>query len=204
MAKVEAVPSISDVVSSSERSGEYVAATVGHLRAQLYSRALFLTQQRDAADDLVQEVCERALRAGERFQVGTNLTAWLNRIMRNLFVDEYREQRKFVRDFDWERSELAAPPDEREDTLYDRFSHDDLIEGLEALRPRDRQILELALLEHRSYKQLAAQFGVCPQTVGTRIHRAKKHLKAHLLGHGASRGKRTPRQVARQAELDFD
>jgi RNA polymerase sigma-70 factor (ECF subfamily) len=181
MTKVEAVSRISEEVSPPERSREYVAATVGRLRAQLYARALFLTQQREAADDLVQEVCERALRAGERFQVGTNLTAWLNRIMHNLFVDEYRARRKFVREFDWERSEIAAAPDEHEETLYDRFSYDDLLEGLGALRPRDRQILELALLEHHSYKQLAAQLGVCTQTVATRIHRAKKHLKAHLV-----------------------
>src|SRR5687767_12051337 len=62
------------------------------LYRQLQGRALFLTQNREAANELVQGVCERALRKQSMFAPGTNLEAWLRRVMRNLYIDELRRR----------------------------------------------------------------------------------------------------------------
>src|SRR3954471_2977740 len=70
-------------------AAEFTAELAG-LRRALYQRALFLTQDRAAADDLVQATVERALVARDRYRSGTNLRAWVFLMMRNLFIDGRR------------------------------------------------------------------------------------------------------------------
>ena len=80
----EVAPSV-----GSDSADDFATELVG-LRRTLYQRALFLTQDRNAAEDLAQATMERALVSRARFQSGTNLRAWLLLMMRNLFIDGRR------------------------------------------------------------------------------------------------------------------
>jgi RNA polymerase sigma-70 factor (ECF subfamily) len=146
------------------------------LRSDLYKRALSLTHERATAEDLVQDVIERALRARERFKDGTNLLAWLSTIQRNIFIDDYRQSRMVSSDVEpaWQATEPECKP-------LDVLSMHDLTEATETLADDDRRILELAHREDLSYRQIAAILGVLPSTVGTRLFRVRQKLRPALL-----------------------
>src|SRR6187551_3979931 len=84
-----ATPPPAPVPSHAADTADFTTALLS-LRRILYQRALFLTQDRAAADDLAQATVERALVSRERFRLGTNLRGWLLLMMRNLFIDDRR------------------------------------------------------------------------------------------------------------------
>ena len=115
---------------------ESLVDALTRLYPRMHARALFLTQQPHAADDLVQQVCERALRAQASFKRGTDAAAWLYRVMRNLFIDERRSRRHIVE----LREEPAAVPGE-ELAAHDLLTLDDVRQAMTTLRPLEREIL---------------------------------------------------------------
>lgn len=159
-------------------AAESVMVALEGMLDQLYTRALMLTQQRDAADDLVQKVCERALRAQDSYQAGTNLAAWLNRLMRNLFIDDYRSQRAFVCLQDEPAAAPAPQPDEW--TPHDVLTRSDVLEGISALPPKYQEVLRLAYFEELSYREIADRLGISAKTAGTRLFRGRSRLRRPL------------------------
>jgi RNA polymerase sigma-70 factor (ECF subfamily) len=156
---------------------ESIGVEIAKLYRQLYARALFLTQNADAANDLVQQVCERGLRMHRTFRPETNLAALLKRILRNLFVDQYRSQRWQV---PWEgETEDCAATEERL-TPVDLLTFNDAHEGIGRMRPRDRDVLRLAYIDGLTYQEIAHRIGLSPKTVGTRLFRAKAKLREDL------------------------
>ena len=147
------------------------------LYSQLQGRALSLTQNREAANDLVQGVCERALRKQSMFVPGTNLEGWLRRVMRNLFIDELRRRRLSVR-LPCER-QTEAPDDQRTRPL-DLLAWEDVVAGIQDLAGDDREVLELAYLRGVAYRDIATRLQVNPRTVNTRVFRAKARLRQRL------------------------
>jgi RNA polymerase sigma-70 factor (ECF subfamily) len=161
--------------ASADLHAEFTAALT-RVQPQLRTRAQFLTQDPDEAEDLVQNVCERALRSRDRFQAGTNLHAWLACIMRNLFVDGYRTRRCHVTLTDQQVPRYEPPPPSPIETL----SAIDVRAAMASLRAEDRTILDLALFQGRSYQEIALTLGLRCNTTGTRIHRARNRLKRAL------------------------
>jgi RNA polymerase sigma-70 factor (ECF subfamily) len=151
---------------------------LARLRGSLYSRALFLAQDPALADDLVQEVLERALLARDRFQHGTHLRAWLCSIMRNLHIDGRRRALTRMR-LDRQAEADRIPADGPLGPL-DLISRSDVIAAMETLEPPQREVFKLACLEGLSYQQVAARLGVPANTVGTRLLRAKRRLRRVL------------------------
>ena len=135
-------------------------------RRSLLAYANMLSGDRAAADDLVQDTFERALRAGARFQAGTNLPAWLRRIMKNLFTDRCRERRRYV---DIDESELMSLPSKA--PVNDAGDGD---HPTEALRARD-------LVQRRNYQTIAGMLNIPVSTVGTRLWRARVRLREVLV-----------------------
>lgn len=170
----------SAAVRAAEPSAEEsIPAVLERMRGRLYARALFLTQNREAANDLFQQLCERALRAKASFQQGSNPGAWLYRIMRNLFLDEYRSQRTLLplQGHEVPASETAGADDP---TPFDLLTYEDVIDSLSLLPPKDRTILQLAWFEGLSYRAMAARIGLASRTAGSRIFRAKARLRRLL------------------------
>jgi RNA polymerase sigma-70 factor, ECF subfamily len=162
---------------SIDNTADTFADTLARLRGPLFARALFLTQNRHAADDLVQQVYEKALLGRASFQPGTNLPAWLKRIMQNLFVDHHRKN-KFWNSM---AGDIAAEePAEEMWSVSLVLSLEDVVECMREMDADDRQILQLAHFEMRSYKEIAVQMGLHPQTAGTRLFRARARLRRRL------------------------
>lgn len=163
----------------------------------LYGGALRLTRNEADAHDLVQETYLRAYRAWNSFEEGTNLKAWLYRIMTNLFITSYRSR---------QHSEVLLPADEAEtfdlyeaqsqggaqasaETLFlDQLVDVDVKKALEGLREEFRMVVLLADLEGFSYKEIAEMLDIPIGTVMSRLHRGRKSLQKSLWGLASERG----------------
>ena len=154
-----------------------IPGEIESLYAELRARARFLTQDREGAEDLVQQVCERALRASAHLRPGTNLVAWMKRVMRNLFIDEYRSRRFWV---PLQVDAEARPSEEKTPGPIDLLRTADVEAALLSMRASDRAILQAALFDHASYENLSKQFGLTTKTVGTRLFRARAKLRQRL------------------------
>ena len=150
------------------------------LRKFLYRRALLLTQDSSAAEDLVQAALEKALVALGTFEPGTNLRAWLSRIMRNRFFDDNRHaavERRLARAFEAEEGQTSPASSPGPADVLDM---EDVVACLAELPPRDREVFELFYLRHLSYREIAARQGAPCATIGVRILRSKRRLRAIL------------------------
>jgi len=122
----------------------------------------------------------RAFSAG-----GTNLRAWLNRIMRNLFIDGYR--RRLADPGERCSRETALAPEPEAPGPADLLSMTDVEVALRSLPAIDQEIFRLAHIEHLPYQELSRRFGLPMNTVGTRLCRARKKLRRLLIRLHASR-----------------
>jgi RNA polymerase sigma-70 factor (ECF subfamily) len=153
------------------------AAALAALRRALYQRALFLTQDRAAADDLVQATMERALIARARYQSGTNLRAWLLLVMRNLFIDGRRRAAFQAGEVD---EEWAPPLPDTLPSPLDLLSVDDVARAAAQLCREHREIFKLAYVDHLSYREIAARLGITSNATGGRLLRARTRLRVLL------------------------
>jgi RNA polymerase sigma-70 factor, ECF subfamily len=148
---------------------------------QLYNFAHWLTQDRDDAEDLVQETFAKALRGFSSYQQGTNFRAWMYRILRNAFLSS-RTGRKAMMTVPLEQDEdgpVVAAVDTKtpEAILIDRSDQHFLQESLDELPLNFREILLLCEVEEMSYQEIAETLGVPIGTVMSRLSRARRALR---------------------------
>ncbi|MDP9020971.1 MAG: sigma-70 family RNA polymerase sigma factor [Actinomycetota bacterium] len=158
----------------------------------LYSAALRMTRNPADAEDLVQETYLRAYRGFGGFREGTNLKAWLYRILTNTFINRYRKQQRRpdesslddVEDFFLYRRlgglEGARAGRSAEDELLDLFGESEVKDALESLPEQFRLAVLLADVEGFSYKEIAEILDVPVGTVMSRLHRGRKGLQKRL------------------------
>jgi RNA polymerase sigma-70 factor, ECF subfamily len=151
----------------------------------LYPAALRMTRNAPDAEDLVQETFAKALAASGRFQPGTNLNAWLRRIMTNTFISGYRKKRaepQFVTGEVAGAQLLCAqsPGGSAEDQVVGRLLDPDVIAALRQLPDRHRVVVYLADLEGLGYRQISALTGIPLGSVKSCLHRARYRLRASL------------------------
>lgn len=149
------------------------------LRRTLYQRALFLTQDRTAADDLAQATMERALASRDRFQSGTNLRAWLLLMMRNLFIDG-RRRAVFQVTGNGVDDEAAASGPDAPLSPVDLLSSADVAEAASLLGQEQREIFTLAYVDHLSYREIAGRLGISPNATGGRLFRVRSRIRRLL------------------------
>ncbi|MGA2738938.1 MAG: sigma-70 family RNA polymerase sigma factor [Bryobacteraceae bacterium] len=160
--------------------------------ASLYNLAHWLTQNREEAEDLVQETYLKALKGFASFQQGTNLRAWMYRILRNTFLTS--RTGLSVRMTDPLESEddpaaQAAIIDTPESALLARADQQAVQDALERLPPPYREAILLCDMEEMSYQEIAEALGVPMGTVMSRLSRARKSMRELLAArmHGASK-----------------
>ena len=157
----------------------------------LYGSALRMTRNTADAEDLVQETYLRAFRAWDRFEPGTNLKAWLFKIMTNLFISSYRQRRREpitvstddTEEFDLYQSLLAHDPGvgrSAESIVLEGLVDDDIKQALSNLPESFRMAVLLADVEGFSYREIADMLGVPIGTVMSRLHRGRKALQRAL------------------------
>ena len=169
---------------------EAMLETVPNLRAF----AISLCGNVDRADDLVQEALLRALANMGSFQPGTNMSAWLFTILRNVFRSEYRKRRREVEDVDGSYAEsLTSLPEQNS-----RLEIVEFRDALKLLPPEQRESLILVGASGFSYEEAAQICGCAVGTIKSRINRARSRLTEILSIDSASdfRPDRETRAVA--------
>jgi RNA polymerase sigma-70 factor, ECF subfamily len=151
---------------------------------QLYNFAHWLTQNRDEAEDLVQETYVKALKGFSSFQLGTNFRAWMYRILRNTFLTSrtgLRATSTVPLDSDEDGPELAVENETPETTLLKRSDSELVQNAINGLPVHYREILLLCEVEEMSYQEIAETLSVPIGTVMSRLSRARKTLREGLL-----------------------
>ncbi|HVL63828.1 MAG TPA: sigma-70 family RNA polymerase sigma factor [Actinomycetota bacterium] len=165
----------------------------------LYAGALRMTRNPADAEDLVQETMLRAYRSFDRFEPGTNLKAWLFRIMTNAYINTYRKKQREpqkvsqdeVEEFDLYQElknhdpQFSSTP---ESIVLDQLVDTDIIEAIEDLPDQFRLAVILSDVEGFSYAEMAEIMDVPMGTVMSRLHRGRKALQKRLWELARDRG----------------
>ncbi|HEY2765970.1 MAG TPA: sigma-70 family RNA polymerase sigma factor [Pseudonocardiaceae bacterium] len=165
---------------------------------QLYAAALRMTRNPADAEDLVQETYLKAYGAFESFRAGTNLRAWLYRILTNTYINGYRKrQRQPVQQptdeiSDWQLAQAEQHTSSglrsAEMEALDRLPDSDVKDALGELAEDFRMAVYLADVEGFAYKEIAEIMGTPIGTVMSRLHRGRKQLRDMLTGVARDRG----------------
>jgi RNA polymerase sigma-70 factor, ECF subfamily len=159
---------------------------------QLYPAALRMTRNPADAEDLVQETFAKAYAAFHQFQPGTNLRAWLHRILSNTFINSYRKKRRepiqdlgadFQEDWQVGNDPLAPPARSAEAEAMDRLADSDILQALRGLPEEFRVAIYLADIEGYPYREIAEIMGTPIGTVMSRLHRGRAKLRQQLAQH---------------------
>ncbi len=165
----------------------------------LYAGALRMTRNPADAEDLVQETMLRAYRAFDRFEAGTNLKAWLFRIMTNAYINTYRKKQREpqkvsqddLEEFDLYRELKDHDPNygrSAETVVLDQLVDSDIIQALDDLPEQFRLAVILSDVEDFSYAEMAEIMDVPIGTVMSRLHRGRKALQKRLWELARDRG----------------
>lgn len=149
--------------------------------ARLYNFACWLTQDRVAAEDLVQESFVKALKGFSSFQQGTNFRAWIYRILRNTFLTSQTGLRATVSlDDDDDSTAEPATTATPESVLLASVEQQTIQRALEGLQVNYREIILLCDLEEMSYQEISQALAIPIGTVMSRLSRARKAMRALL------------------------
>jgi RNA polymerase sigma-70 factor (ECF subfamily) len=183
---------MADPATFAEQAMPYMSA--------LYAAALRMTRNPADAEDLVQETYLRAYRGFEGFREGTNLKAWLYKILTNTFINQYRAKKRRPEQVDLDDTEdfylyrrlggLEAVDAQRspETDVLDQIPEAVVKEALEDLPDQFRMAVLLADVEGFSYKEIAEITDVPIGTVMSRLHRGRKQLQRRLWDLAVERG----------------
>jgi RNA polymerase sigma-70 factor (ECF subfamily) len=168
------------------------------LANQLFVAALRLTHNRQDAEDLVQETMLHAYAGFGSFRDGTSIKAWLYRILRNTWIDQYRRRRsrpdeisvECISDLQLAAVILRASNASRsaEDSALESTTDEEVATALAALREEVRATVYYADVLEFSCKEIAAITNCPIGTVMSRLHRGRKRLRTSLIGAAARRG----------------
>ena len=167
---------------------------------QLYSAALRMTRNPADAEDVVQETYLKAYRAYESFEAGTNLKAWLYRILTNTYINRYRKKQRRPNEVElgevedlylYKRVSSGAAGSagiSAEMQVIESFVSEDVRNAIESLPEHFRLPVLMADVEGFSYKEIAEMLEVPIGTVMSRLHRGRKSLQKALWEFARERG----------------
>ncbi|HET6272490.1 MAG TPA: sigma-70 family RNA polymerase sigma factor [Bacteroidota bacterium] len=162
----------------------------------LYNYGLRMTNNTADADDLVQETYLKAFRFWDKYEKGTNIRAWLFRILKNSYINRYRRETKEPEMVDYDdvqnfyntvRGESSETNDLQE-TLFGNLLDDDVAKAIAALPDDFRTVVILCDIEGLTYEEIAEFVDIPLGTVRSRLHRGRKLLRAQLLDYAKNRG----------------
>jgi RNA polymerase sigma-70 factor, ECF subfamily len=167
---------------------------------QLFATALRMTRNKADAEDLVQETFLKGWRAFDSYQQGTNLRAWLFRIMTNTFINKYNSQQRRPQETELDEVEelflfrrmgafdQSKMSQSAEDQMLELFTDDEVKNAIESLPETFRIPVLLSDVEGFSYKEIAEMLEVPIGTVMSRLHRGRKAMQKMLYEYAKERG----------------
>ena len=173
----------------------------------LYNFAYHLTYSEEDANDLVQEAYMKAYRFINNYEVGTNAKAWLFRILKNAFINDYRKKNKQPTKVDYEEivnfhneedTNFSSYDDLRTE-MFDKMMGDEVTTAINSLPVDFRTVILLCDIEGFTYEEISKIINVPIGTVRSRLHRSRNMLKEKLREYAAEYGysdKRSKEQVS--------
>ena len=168
------------------------------LMNQLFGPALGMTRNRADAEDLVQETYLKAYQKFHQYQPGTNIKAWLYRILTNTYITSYRKAQRSPKRAssdtveDWQLADAASHSEvglkSAEVEALESLPSSQLRDALDSLSEEHRMVVLMADVEGMSYKEIAEELGVPMGTVMSRLNRARKNLRSALADVAAEYG----------------
>ncbi len=167
---------------------------------QLYSAAMRMTRNRSDAEDLVQEAYLKGFRSFHTFNEGTNLRAWLFRILTNTYINTYRKKQRSFDESDlgdiedlylYKRMGTFEDPSigrSAEESLMNMLPDDEVKQALENLPENFRMPVILADVQGFAYKEIAEMLEIPIGTVMSRLHRGRKQMQKALHDYAIERG----------------
>jgi RNA polymerase sigma-70 factor (ECF subfamily) len=180
-----------------ERTMRFEAEALQHVD-QLYSAALRMTRNPADAEDLVQEAFTKAFASFHQYRPGTNLKAWLYRILTNTYINTYRKKQRQpqqaqtdeIEDWQLARAEAHSSVGLRsaETEALDHLPDSDVKQALQSIPEDFRMAVYYADVEGFAYKEIAEIMGTPIGTVMSRLHRGRRALRAQLQDYARERG----------------
>lgn len=184
------------------RRKEFEETAMEHIDS-LYNMALRLVFNKEEAEDLVQETYLKAYRFFDSFQKGTNIKAWLYKILKNTFINKYRKEiatpgEILYEDLEAVNSGLAYKQEANStglaDTLESKYAdfsgllEDDVKQALDSLPAEYREAILLSDVEELSYQDIAEIANVPIGTIKSRLNRGRKLLQKKLFEYAKDKG----------------
>jgi RNA polymerase sigma-70 factor, ECF subfamily len=162
----------------------------------LYNYALRMTNNPADADDLLQETFLKAYRFWDKYEQGTNIRAWLFRIMKNSYINRYRKETKEPATVEYQEVENfypsirdgSAAPSDLQENMIGNLLDDDVASAVADLPEDFRTVVILCDIEGLSYEEIAEFVDIPLGTVRSRLHRGRKLLRDRLTDYARKKG----------------